>query len=266
MRSCRCRPRRGPHSLAAAEDFRGRRHGVIVAVLGAFEIGSVASEKGPRDHAADLVFALQVFSARSRRFHKADRSERSLRARRSERPNRPTCRRSACPSRHVLRQAALMISVPLAGIFPSMPGTFASATNSSMMRGGKAFGKVGKAFFKNDARHFPMAGRRVFAVRFERAFAVTNRSGSPTAGRPASGRIFPRPSFCEIRQIDLPRFSDMADRVRTGIAPTRRVRHLADPRGIENHQTNTSKFRSHLIYENFAKRAGEWQTILACLN
>ena len=52
-----------------------RRNGVVVAVLGPFEIGGVAAEKWTRDHAADLVLALQDARGRSRRSHKDDRWE-----------------------------------------------------------------------------------------------------------------------------------------------------------------------------------------------
>jgi hypothetical protein len=46
----------------------------------------------------------------------------------------------------------------------------------------------------------------------------------------------------QVWKIDLPAFKNVTDRVGPRVAPVCRVRHLADARGVENHETDASEF------------------------
>ena len=108
----------------------------------------------------------------------------------------------------------------------------------------KTVWKSRKSLFQNDSRHFPMPGRRVFAVRFQSAFAVAS-------DRIFDGRkIFERANIAEsellqIRQIDFARFQNISQSIRTRIAPFGRIGHRADSRAVQNHQNDSSEFRVH---------------------
>src|SRR5436190_167541 len=84
-----------------------------------------------------------------------------------------------------------------------------------------------KSALQNDAGHLPMASGRVLAVRLQRALAETatrrlNRRQTMQRTNVAESQSL------EIWQTKLARFTDVTERIRTRVAPFRRVRHRAD--------------------------------------
>src|SRR5207249_7739346 len=69
-----------------------------------------------------------------------------------------------------------------------------------------------KRALENDTGHLPMSCRRIFAVRFQRALAV---GPARIGNRRNSGEWtnVSQPEALQIRQIQLPRFTDVAKRI-----------------------------------------------------
>src|SRR5437016_1686086 len=84
-----------------------------------------------------------------------------------------------------------------------------------------------KSALQNDAGHFPVTSRRVLAVRLQRAFAITaarrlNRRQTMQRTNVAESQSL------EIWQTKLARFANVAERIRTGVAPVCGIWHRAD--------------------------------------
>src|SRR3989442_9109658 len=94
-----------------------------------------------------------------------------------------------------------------------------------------------KRALQNDAGHLPMASSRVFAVRLQRALAVTtawllNRRNSVQRTNVAETQA------SQMWQMKLARLADMTERIRTRIAPVGGIWHRADAGAVENYKSH----------------------------
>ena len=124
-------PKTGTPTLGQHVEHHGLRRldGIIVPPLRALKISRRAGER-PRDHAAHAMRAVEHLLARFRTCGKARRPEPHLRARRFEKRCRPRCRRSGKPVRMCSAPSSFRISVPLAGLLPSVLRPMARSNGS----------------------------------------------------------------------------------------------------------------------------------------
>src|SRR5947208_2046963 len=90
-----------------------------------------------------------------------------------------------------------------------------------------------KGALENNASHFPVTGCRVLTIRFQSALAVA--ATRAVYGRHArQGTNISESQGLQIRQVQLPRFTDVPQRVRAGISPFGSIRHRANAGAVQN--------------------------------
>ena len=95
-------------------------------------------------------------------------------------------------------------------------------------------------FFKNDAGHFPVACRRIFAGRSERAFAV-RAGGMFWTVQPGNAFDVCQTQAAQVGKIHMAAAGDVAKRVAAFVAVGLGVGHSADAYTIQHNPNNALK-------------------------
>ena len=136
-----------------------------------------------------------------------------------------------------------MISVPEAAQLPSVPRPMRSLEFLHHV-GRKSMREERERLRQMNADHFPVAGGGVLARRRERAFSECRAGpihGTDMRQRFQIAQAQPR----QIRQMQLPHGSDVAQRVAPRVSISGRVRHFARSDAIQHDPGDAREWRRH---------------------